>query len=365
MKWPSYQERLYRISEKIHNGVAPYLSTLSAVPPFRLSIVLTNKCNLHCSYCLQKDMLNKKIQDELSFEEWIQIFNQLSPFSVIDLLGGEVFVEPRFFEMLEAIKQKSLFVSITTNGSNLDRAKLEKLGEIGIHYLMISVDGLHSLHDTNRGKAGLFNKICHTLEELQQIKEEGKRPVPQVSIKTVLDNSVCPEIIQFIQFFERFPIVQEIKFSIAVLRKYQHSLFVEENLDLVFSEGANQYAYEPEVVHHLRSQLESIKAAIKHSRLKVSFSPELPRIDDLPDFLLKPEHFKAKKCRVPQSSLTLHPNGDITPCLTYKLGNIRDFAYDINQVLFSPQHLKFLQRQRLPQSSNACLSCSYQGHVRA
>ena len=54
--------------------------------PFRYVFVLTNLCNLRCSFCFQE---KKFIKESLNLNEWQHIANQLPLNSHITLTGGE------------------------------------------------------------------------------------------------------------------------------------------------------------------------------------------------------------------------------------------------------------------------------------
>ena len=68
------------------------------------NIILTQKCNLKCTYCFANEFVNKETS-EISFENFITAFNFIisSKKDQIGLIGGEPTLHPYFKEILEYI----------------------------------------------------------------------------------------------------------------------------------------------------------------------------------------------------------------------------------------------------------------------
>jgi sulfatase maturation enzyme AslB (radical SAM superfamily) len=118
----------------------------------------TNLCNLRCRYCYQS--AGKHLQDELSFEEKIDLLNQMVEANVafIAFSGGEPVMGERFFDIL-SYACKFFHTSIASNGTFLrDRQVVKKLADCGVRNIFVTLDGATAeSHDFIRGN-GSFRK---------------------------------------------------------------------------------------------------------------------------------------------------------------------------------------------------------------
>lgn len=97
----------------------------SVFGPRRLSIELTNICNLHCSYCLRdEDALYHTPADFLApnfFESIVSQAKASMGISHLTFTGGEPTLHPQFGEILAISEAHDLKVSFVTNGWNFEK----------------------------------------------------------------------------------------------------------------------------------------------------------------------------------------------------------------------------------------------------
>ncbi len=72
------------------------------------------------------------------------------------------------FELLEYGADLGLRMVISTNGTLLDRAKAQKIRELGISYVGISLDGLQEVNDIFRGKQGAYAQALTGFENCRR-----------------------------------------------------------------------------------------------------------------------------------------------------------------------------------------------------
>jgi MoaA/NifB/PqqE/SkfB family radical SAM enzyme len=71
-------------------------------------------CNYSCNYCWQRQQPDKySTLPYISSEEWAEAWNRLKP-EMLDITGGEPFLQPNFHQLLELL-DPSIKVAITTN----------------------------------------------------------------------------------------------------------------------------------------------------------------------------------------------------------------------------------------------------------
>ena len=103
----------------------------------------TKTCNLKCMHCyMQSDA--KKYKDELTTEEAKKFIDDLADFHVPVLLfsGGEPLIRPDFFELATYAQAKGVRPTLSTNGTLITREVAQRIKDIGVGYVGISLDGL-------------------------------------------------------------------------------------------------------------------------------------------------------------------------------------------------------------------------------
>lgn len=117
----------------------------------------TRTCNLKCAHCYM-DSDAQKYQGELSTEEAKQFIDDLAEFRVPVLLfsGGEPLIREDFFELAEYAAAKGIRPTLSTNGTLITREVAQRIKDIGVGYVGISLDGLKNVNDKFRGKEGAF-----------------------------------------------------------------------------------------------------------------------------------------------------------------------------------------------------------------
>lgn len=88
--------------------------------------------------------------------------------------GGEPFLHPEIFKMINIAKEKGFFVLLVSNGTLL-RDRAEEIVHSGLDVLIISLDGTGEVHDIIRGKVGLFETVIEGLKTLLSKRVKAKR----------------------------------------------------------------------------------------------------------------------------------------------------------------------------------------------
>jgi len=134
---------------------------------FNVTFNITNKCNLSCPFCYNKD----KVTAESDIKDVVSSIAGLKP--VMDssasliVLGGEPFLNSkRLFSLLEQTKDLfSVPVMISTNGTLIDKSVVKELKKYNVE-IQVSLDSpIESEHDKLRGK-GVYQKAVSTITML-------------------------------------------------------------------------------------------------------------------------------------------------------------------------------------------------------
>ena len=138
--------------------------------PHAAHIILTYKCNLKCGGCPSWEVRD---HNDLSAEEYRNLFRQLTSLDLVKVLGGEPFVRRDIVEILSDVRDiiDPYVMQLTTNGMLTKRTieALHKVAWPGLQ-LRISVDGLEKTHDRMRGVEGSWATVTRTVREVAELK---------------------------------------------------------------------------------------------------------------------------------------------------------------------------------------------------
>lgn len=120
---------------------------------------LTRRCNLKCRHCYTTSSDNV-FPGELSTEAALGVIDDLAAFNIPALIlsGGEPLSRPDLFELAEYARSKVRYLALSTNGTRIDEAVVQKIAQIGFNYVGISIDGVGATNDWFRGQDGAFDE---------------------------------------------------------------------------------------------------------------------------------------------------------------------------------------------------------------
>ena len=146
--------------------------------PMYAQVVVTDDCNLTCSYCDEYTPGAPIIPLE-TMKARIDKLDELGVL-VYDLLGGETMMHPDIAQLVRHIKSKrggSNLATIITNGFLLTKQNILDLNEAGLDFMQVSVDTLHPTDWSDKS-------LKSVLPKLKLLAETAKF---QVEIQSVLN----------------------------------------------------------------------------------------------------------------------------------------------------------------------------------
>lgn len=153
---------------------------------------ITYECNLKCEHCLVS--AGNKLKNELSLDEVKGIIDQLADMKIFSLtfLGGEPLMRPDFFEVLAYSSKKNFSVTFSTNGFLINDYVVEKLENIDVFTVQVSLDGLEETHNKIRG---IDTSFTRAIQGTKKLVDSGIR----VGISTVVNKLNLGEIDELIE----------------------------------------------------------------------------------------------------------------------------------------------------------------------
>ncbi|MEJ6484837.1 nif11-class peptide radical SAM maturase 3 [Nostoc punctiforme UO1] len=130
---------------------------------------ITLKCNLACSHCGSR--AGHERTKELSTEEALDLVKQMAEVGIkeVTLIGGEAFLRPDWLEIAKAINDAEILCGMTTGGYGISLETAQKMKEVGIRTVSVSIDGLEATHDRLRGRKGSWKYAFKTMSHLREV----------------------------------------------------------------------------------------------------------------------------------------------------------------------------------------------------
>lgn len=331
-----------------------------AIMPLRFFFELTHLCNLNCPYCyIGKD----RKKEELTTSQWFDVINQIPFWSFITLVGGEPLIREDFCEILEYASKKVLKkVNVVTNGILINEKVIHSFIKSKMLLLSVSLDGWEENHDKNRDKKGIFKKITDNLDELRnQIIFSNSKLM--IDIKTIVLKDNLEDILKLYEYCTN----KGFEFlSISFLRNnfLKQNSFLYDTFDEVF--------YKPDYPIELYFDLDKFKEIYfelnkmkKYSKTKIRFAPKFdnknPEIELklIENFFTKYNKKDVKEiyqpCLYPFSNTIINPSGDIYPCLSYKMGNVKE--QKIIDIINNTKYRCFRKNLKYSKIFSSCQMC--------
>lgn len=156
----------------------------------------TRTCNLKCVHCYM-DSDARKYEGELSTEEAKSFIDDLAEFNVPVLLfsGGEPLIRPDFFELAEYARDKGIRPTLSTNGTLITREVAQRIKDIGVGYVGISLDGLREVNDKFRGRSGAFEAAMQGIQNCVVVNQ-------RVGLRFTINSHNLAELDNIFDFIE-------------------------------------------------------------------------------------------------------------------------------------------------------------------
>lgn len=152
--------------EAIEHEACPKCGELAPFTSYeRMDIALSEYCNLTCQMCRRPS--ETLFMDEALCKKAITEAAELG-LDVVSFSGGEPFVHPAIYRLLEHAFAAGVKVQMVSNGTLIKKDKLELLSQLDC--LTISVDGTEEAHDFIRQRKGTWARTMRTIGWLAESK---------------------------------------------------------------------------------------------------------------------------------------------------------------------------------------------------
>jgi MoaA/NifB/PqqE/SkfB family radical SAM enzyme len=333
---------------KVAAGYAPL--------PWGIDLLLTDACNLRCTYCpITTDMNVRRPSAMMDTAKAIRFLDSVKPFKpMIRVFGGEPFLHPEWPRIFATAVGNGLPITVVTNGTRLV-GKADDLVRSGLLAVGISVDPPNA-NDTYRG-SGVFETCEKVVREINEAKERLGSSTPQIEIySTVYEGTyaslrVWAETLRAWRI-DTFRLQHQIWLRTAqrpvsermIADAIGDSTFFRSDVDTYCSDDM------PNVdVDVLERELRALESTQYPFRLE--FHPPLP-VEEMMEFYRNTDFRRrtARPCTLISKYAFVDPRGRLYPCLTLDMGNVfeRPFEEVWNGRKFRAFRRLLHREQRLP-----------------
>ncbi len=155
---------------------------------------ITLACCFSCKYCGSSG--GRARENELTTEECLSVVKQLSELGCkrVNLIGGEVFMRKDWEEIVRALRDAGLRVTIITNGFLFGDALVDTLKTLQVESVAVSIDGPKDVHDKYR-QEGSFQRADQAIRVLT----EAGIPVSVISTLNAENVKRLPEMYRYLE----------------------------------------------------------------------------------------------------------------------------------------------------------------------
>ena len=329
---------LRKVGIRYHKRFGRTLSPL----PSNLTILPTLQCNLNCIMCAQNVHRKDRVarperydpKRELPFEKWVSFLDQISASRPpLYVTGGEPLLYPKFRELIREIKKRKIYVHLATNGTLLSK-EADFLVEAGVEGITISIDGPPDVHDRIRGTTGIFSRAAEGAMALVDARRRHKALSPMLAFICTLTKSNYQYLEEAVECVinlggDHLQVNHATFYSPDLVAKH-NAMFTPESLKAMglcmelpsIHDGLHENDMEREDIRRLLELMERVKRQAK-GRIMLTFEPRLSA-DLVEPYYLDLAYPFEEECNSLWGSLNVGPDGRVSPCLNFLVGNIME-----------------------------------------
>src|SRR5204863_2033133 len=136
--------------------------------PLFLAWQLTNRCGARCLTCCEESGPDNAWRDELTRDEALDLAGRIADFGIayVAFGGGEPLGVPHCWDLFERFAASGIALKIETDGSHIDEAAADRLANLGVECVQISVDGANAATHQRVRPGSSFGAAIAALERL-------------------------------------------------------------------------------------------------------------------------------------------------------------------------------------------------------
>lgn len=173
--------------------------------PRRLTLELTNACNLRCAMCPSRlrPELAKGLMEPSLFRRIVDQAAEHRPVALVPFFRGEPLMHPQVLELLDHAKRRGLGpVQLVTNGLLLDEGLARGLLDLGLDFISFSLDSVRPEEYAQIRQGGDFSMAMANVARFMDYRGRGGYAT-EVQVSATRTGLNQESISQFIAYWQR------------------------------------------------------------------------------------------------------------------------------------------------------------------
>jgi len=171
-------------------------------PPREWMLEVTNRCNLACPMCLRDKMDFTPHDMDFHFAQRLLEETESLPDAIWPYGYGEPLMYPRIFDIIRLAKKKGIVVSLSTNGTHLNKDAGEELLRSKLDYLIVAFDGATPETYAKYRKGANFHQVKANVEGFLALKAAGRFSL-HLTLQMILMLETSREVSAFRHLWKR------------------------------------------------------------------------------------------------------------------------------------------------------------------
>jgi MoaA/NifB/PqqE/SkfB family radical SAM enzyme len=303
-----------------------------APTPGGIDLLLTDACNLRCSYCpIWGENATYPMAGAARFMETgaaLRLIDEVSAFRpMIRLFGGEPFIHPDWKSVVDHTRSRGMHCTAVSNGIRLGR-EADDVVRSGLLAVGISIDTDGAVNDALRGQ-GTLATIREGLRAVAAAKERLGIGTPLIEIYTTVHEGTYEHLVDWAEELSSW--------GIHKLR-LQHLIFFSSaqlaaSMDLLRGALPDPTFFRAEDASFCRDDMPEIDVAVVAEQLRTMRARQYPYIvESHPDLSVEEmvryygerEYTRKDRleCTTMEGYAFVDPRGRLYPCMTLDMGNV-------------------------------------------
>ncbi len=312
--------------------------------PIHIQLEPTTYCNLNCKACTRLTYLERF--QHLSLDHFRLIVEQIRPAKISCSGGGEPFMHPHLFEMIQMAKAVGCSMNTTTNGTLLTPDGCSQLVSSGLDLLKVSVDGASRETYQKSRREDRFQQVIEGIQTLNAAKKQYGSATPYIRFNYVMLKDNYREMAETVQLAAELGV---------------HAVYFQP-LDLIgieahYEELVGELQYE-ELAREIRRGIQMSQRYPVQTNLRL-LHHNLPLY--WKKYRLETRQSDRRKCILPWFSTYITVDGNMHPCCSCSqpntiMGNLFEMPFE--QIWNGTRYQEFRRAIRAGQRPyKICTNC--------
>jgi len=155
--------------------------------PERITLELTNRCNLNCIFCPRH--LMAKHTGFLNVDIAKRLIDEIAehlPISIVPFFRGEPLLHPNWEEIISYMKKKGIGpIQMTTNATLMHPEVAQKIIDLEIDFISFSLDTLDAEKYEKARRGATYSKVIENIETLLEMKKSSGKIYPEIQVSAI------------------------------------------------------------------------------------------------------------------------------------------------------------------------------------